>query len=56
MFFLSYTIGRFVLLWVIEAIPLKWQGKLPVSLFICLSFIFELMFWLLPTFVGSSVA
>jgi len=56
MFFLSYTIGRFVLLWVIEAIPPKWQGKLAVPFFIFLSFVFELMFWLLPTFVGSSVA
>jgi len=56
MFFLSYTIGRFALLWVIEAISLKWQGELPVSLFISLSIIFQLMFWPLPTFVGSSIA
>ncbi|RPA90455.1 MFS general substrate transporter [Choiromyces venosus 120613-1] len=56
MFWLSYTIGRFVLVWVVGVIPRKWRGKGPMSFFISVSLILDLMFWLLPTFAGSSVA
>ncbi|KAG0635815.1 major facilitator superfamily domain-containing protein [Tuber brumale] len=56
MFWLSFTIGRFLLVWIDGAVPRKWRGKGPVSLFIVLSIVLELMFWLLPTFAGSSVA
>ncbi|PWW72835.1 hypothetical protein C7212DRAFT_285691 [Tuber magnatum] len=56
MFWFSFTLGRFFLIWVLGAIPPKWGEKGPASLVICLSITLELMFWLLPTFVGSSVA
>jgi len=56
MFWFSFTIGRFVLTWVIGALPSKWQGKGPMSFFILLAIMLELMVWRLPTFVGSSVA
>ena len=56
MFWLSHTLGRFVLVWAASLFPRKWRTKWPVVLFVSLSLVFEIMFWLLPTFESSSVA
>ena len=56
MFWLSHTIGRFALVWVTSLFPRKWRTKWPVIFFVSLCLIFEIMFWLLPTFKSSSVA
>ncbi|PWW79670.1 MFS general substrate transporter [Tuber magnatum] len=56
MYWFSFTLGRFVLVWVDGAVPPKWRGKGPVSFFISLSIVLVLMYWLLPTFAGASTA
>ncbi|CUS15507.1 unnamed protein product [Tuber aestivum] len=55
MYWLSFTLGRFFLVWVDGLIPPKRRGKGPVSLLICLSIGLVLMCWLLPTFAGVSI-